>query len=152
ENSDAQILSGKYRVADFVPGGGWNGPYFGLDWGFSQDPTAGVKLWINDHRLYVEHEAGRVGLENDDIAKYMIARLPGIERHTVRADSARPETISHVKSTGDGKRAALPMIVGAEKWSGSVEDGVAHLRSYSEIIIHTRCTAFLREARLYSYK
>lgn len=152
ENSDAQILSGKYRVAEFVPGGGWHGPYFGLDWGFSQDPTAGVKLWINDSRLYVEHEAGRVGLENDDIAKYMIARLPGIERHTVRADCARPETISHVKSTGNGRRPALPMIVGAEKWPGSVEDGVAHLRSYSEIIIHARCTAFLREARLYSYK
>jgi len=152
ENSDAQILSGKYRVAEFLPGGGWDGPYFGLDWGFSQDPTAGVKLWINEQRLHVEHEAGRIALENDDIAQYMIARLPGIERHTVRADSARPETINHVKSNGGGRRASLPMIVGVEKWPGSVEDGIAHLRSYSEIVIHPRCTAFLREARLYSYK
>lgn len=152
ENSEAQILAGKYRVAEFAPAAGWNGPYFGIDWGFSQDPTAGVKLWINDRRLYVEHEAGRVGLENDDIAKYMIARLPGIEMHTVRADSARPETISHVKSNGNGARACLPRIVGVEKWQGSVEDGIAHLRSYSEIIIHTRCKEFLREARLYSYK
>lgn len=152
ENSEAQILAGKYRVADFAPGAGWNGPYFGVDWGFSQDPTAGVKLWINDRRLYVEHEAGRPGLENDDIAKFMIARLPGIERHTVRADSARPETISHVKSNGNGQRQCLPLITGAEKWPGSVEDGIAHLRSYSEIVIHTRCKEFLREARLYSYK
>ncbi|MEI1264943.1 PBSX family phage terminase large subunit, partial [Pseudomonas aeruginosa] len=42
ENSDAQILSGKYRVAEFTPEPGWDGPYYGLDWGFSQDPTAGV--------------------------------------------------------------------------------------------------------------
>lgn len=152
ENSEAQILANKYRVAEFEPQPGWHGPYYGLDWGFSQDPTAGVKLWICDHRLYVEYEAGKVGLENDDIAKFMIARLPGIEKHAVRADSARPETISHVKANGNGGRPNLPHIVGVEKWKGSVEDGIAHLRSYTEIVIHPRCTAFLREARLYSYK
>jgi phage terminase large subunit len=150
--SAAQILAGKYRIEEFTPAAGWAGPYFGLDWGFSQDPTAGVKLWINDHRLYVEYDAGKVGLENDDIAEYMIERLPGVELHTSRADSARPETISHVRSTGEGRRRALPKIVPVEKWPGSVEDGIAHLRSYKEIIIHPRCTGFAREARLYSYK
>lgn len=152
ENSDAQILAGKYRVDEFEPQPGWDGPYFGIDWGFSQDPTAGVKLWIHDQRLYVEHEACKVGLENDDIADYMIQRLPGIEKHVVRADSARPETISHVKSTGQGKRQALPNIMAVQKWPGSVEDGIAHLRSYREIIIHPRCKETLKEARLYSYK
>lgn len=152
ENSEAQILAGKYRVAEFTPGPGWDGPYFGVDWGFSQDPTVGVRMWIHDRRLYIEHEAGRVGLENDDIAKYLIDRLPGIEKHVVRADSARPETISHVRNDGQGRRACLPKIVGAEKWAGSVEDGIAHLRSYVEIVIHPRCTGFLREARMYSYK
>lgn len=152
ENSEAQILAGKYRVAEFTPGADWHGPYYGIDWGFSQDPTAGVKLWIHDRRLYVEHEAGRAGLENDDIARFMIERLPGIERHSVRADSARPETISHVKSTGSGIRPALPQIAAVEKWPGSVEDGIAHLRGYREIVIHPRCAAFLNEARLYSYK
>lgn len=152
ENSDAQILAGKYRVDEFEPQPGWDGPYFGIDWGFSQDPTAGVKLWIHDQRLYVEHEASKVGLENDDIADFMIKRLPDIERHVVRADSARPETISHVKSTGQGKRQALPKITAVQKWPGSVEDGIAHLRSYREIIIHPRCTGTLKEARLYSYK
>lgn len=152
ENSEAQILAGKYRVAEFEFADAFDGPYFGMDWGFSQDPTAGVRLGIHDHRLYIEHEAGKVGLESDDIAKYMIDRLPGVELHTVRADSARPETISHVKSTGNGTRLSLPRIVGVEKWKGSVEDGIAHLRSYKEIIIHPRCTKTLREARLYSYK
>lgn len=152
ENSDAQILSGKYRVAEFEPQPGWSGPYFGLDWGFSQDPTAGVKCWVSGDQLLVEFEAGKVGLENDDIAKYLIERLPGIERHTVRADSARPETINHVKSDGAGKRENLPQIVGVQKWPGSVEDGIAHLRSYKEIIIHPRCTETLKEARLYRYK
>ncbi|MBN9640366.1 MAG: phage terminase large subunit [Achromobacter sp.] len=152
ENSEAQILANKYRVAEFEPAAGWDGPYYGLDWGFSQDPTAGVKLWVHDSRLWIEYEAGKVGLENDDIADFMIERLPGIERHVVRADSARPETISHVKSSGNSARANLPRIVGVDKWKGSVEDGIAHLRSYKEIVIHPRCTQTLREARLYSYK
>lgn len=153
ENSDAQVLSGKYRVSEFEPGAEWGGPYFGIDWGFSQDPTAGAKVWTHDSRLWVEHEAGRVGLENDDIAAYMIQRLPGIEKYKVRADSARPETISHVKSKGqDGKRANLPLLEPVDKWPGSVEDGISHLRSYKEIIIHPRCTKVLDEARKYSYK
>lgn len=152
ENSEAQILSGKYRVEEFEPDAGWNGPYYGIDWGFSQDPTAGIKCWVHDSRLWIEYEAGKVGLENDDIAEFMIQRIPGIELHAIRADSARPETISHVKSTGNGKRKSLPRIIGVEKWKGSVEDGIAHLRSYKEIIIHPRCKEFLKEARLYSYK
>ncbi len=152
ENSEAQILSGKYRVAEFVPGADWDGPYYGMDWGFSQDPTAGVKCWIHDRRLHVEFEAGKVGLENDSIAEFMIARIPGVELHVVRADSARPETISHVRQDGGGKRKSLPRIEPVTKWPGSVEDGIAHLRSYVEIVIHPRCTETIKEARLYSYK
>ncbi|VFT07368.1 Uncharacterised protein [Pseudomonas aeruginosa] len=84
-----------------------------------------MKLWVHDRRLWVEYEASKVGLENDDIAQFMIDRLPGIELHAVRADSARPETISHVKSKGrDHKRANLPRIEPVAKWQGSVEDGI----------------------------
>lgn len=153
QNSKAQILAEKYVVQEFEPQTGWDGPYFGIDWGFSQDPTAGVKLWIHEGNLYVEYEAGRVGIENDHIAKFMIDRLPGIEKHAVRADSARPETISHVKSSGDnGQRENIPRLEAVEKWQGSVEDGIAHLRSYKQIIIHPRCKEVINEARLYSYK
>lgn len=153
ENSKAQILADKYKVQDFAPEPHWDGPYFGVDWGFSQDPTAGVKCWVGDNRLWIEYEAGKIGLENDDIADYLIKRLPDIEKHAVRADSARPETISHVKSSGrDNSRACIPRIEGVDKWKGSVEDGIAHLRAYKEIIIHPRCTEVLKEARLYSYK
>lgn len=153
QNSEAQILSGKYRVEDFTAKPEWDGPYFGVDWGFSQDPTAGVKCWVGENTLYIEHEGGKVGLENDDIAEFMIKKLPGIETHAVRADSARPETISHVKSKGSrSARQNLPRIEGVKKWPGSVEDGVAHLRSYDEIVIHSRCFEVAKEARLYSYK
>jgi phage terminase large subunit len=46
----------------------------------------------------------------------------------------------------------MPRAVSVEKWPGSVEDGVAHLRSYDKIVIHPRCKETIRETRLWSYK
>jgi phage terminase large subunit len=146
ENSDAQVLSGKVRVAEFEPAPGWNGPYFGLDFGFAQDPTAAVKAWVHNDSLYIECEAGKVGLELDDTAGFVAERIPGLDKHAIRADSARPESISYLKRKG------LPRIEGVKKWQGSVEDGIQHLRSYAEIVIHPRCVETIRESRLYSYK
>ena len=63
----------------------------------------------------------------------------------IRADCSRPETISYVARQGF-------KIEGCEKWSGSVEDGVTHLRSYERIVIHSRCKHAADEAARYSYK
>lgn len=153
ENSKAQIFAGKYRVADFEPQQDWAGPYFGLDFGFSQDPTAGVKMWVNDRRLYIEHEGGDVGIENDDMAQFLIDHLPDIERHVVVADNSRPELISHLKKQDPNRiRPSLPKIEPCRKGAGSVEDGISFVKSFREIVIHTRCVKTLEEFRLYSYK
>lgn len=144
--SEAQIFRGKYAIEEFSPDKDWDGPYYGLDFGFANDPTAAVKLWIHDKKLYVEHEAYKVGLEIDDTAAYIGKHVPGIERHTVRADNARPETISYLKRKG------LPRIKPCEKGKGSVEDGIEFIRSFDKVIIHPRCTNTAKEFRLYSYK
>lgn len=144
--SDAQILAGKWKVEEFKPGSNWNGPYFGLDFGFAQDPAAAVKCWIHDQRLWIEYEAGKVGLELDDTAAFMRERIPGIDQHVVRADNARPESISYLRRHG------MPQMYGVKKGPGSVEDGIRYLRSFREIVIHPRCGETARESRLYSYK
>lgn len=146
ENSDAQVFSGKYRIGEFEPSDKWNGPYNGLDFGFAQDPTAAVVCWVHDDRLWIQHEAGKVGLEMDDTARFIEQRIPEFGKFVIRADSARPESISYLKRHG------LPFIEGVTKWSGSVEDGISHLRSYKEIVVHPRCKEVLKEMRLYSYK
>lgn len=146
-NSDAQVLAGKVHVREFAAGGaGWDGPYYGLDYGFSQDPSAAVCCWINGRSLYIEHEAGRVGMEIDQTPEFLKRQIPGIEKHVMRADSARPESTSYLQRHG------MPRVVSVEKWPGSVEDGVAHLRSYDQIVIHPRCKETIRETRLWSYK
>ncbi len=144
-HSNAQIFRGKYSVESFEPGKGWNGPYFGADWGFSQDPTTLVKCWINGRVLYVEYEAYGLGVDIDRTPQ-MFDAVPGARLHAVRADSARPETISYMQRNGYSQMVSVP------KWSGSVEDGIAHLRSYEKIVIHPRCEHAAEEFKLYSFK
>lgn len=147
ENSDAQVFNGKYRIEEFEsPEKGWDGPYYGLDWGFSQDPTAGIRAWVDGDRLMIDYDFAQVGLELDATAPALIESIPGIANHVVRADSARPESISYVKRNG------LPRIEGVKKGKGSVEDGIQFIRSFREVVIHPRCRKTIEEFRLYSYK
>jgi phage terminase large subunit len=153
ENSVAQIFANKYRISEFDPQPEWDGPYFGLDFGFSQDPCAGVKLWINNRKLYVEREAGGIEIENDDLAALMIKELPDIEKHVVVADNARPELISHLKKPDPNRmRPNLPKIEPCAKGKGSVEDGISFMKSFDEIVVHARCKETIKEFRMYSYK
>lgn len=146
KKTKAQIFAGKWIVDEFEPGADWNGPYFGLDFGFSSDALAGVKLWIHDDCLFIEYEAFKVGLELDDTAPFLKRNLPEVERHVIRADNARPESISYLKRHG------IPQIIACVKGKGSVEDGIEFIRSFRKIIIHRRCEEMQREARMYSYK
>ena len=149
--SDAVILRGKYRVAAFETPPDTRF-YFGADWGFSQDPTALVRCFVMDKTLYIDREAYGIGVDIDDLARRqgepgrsMFDEIEGARRWTIWADNARPETISYVKQRGFDIRPA-------DKWKGSVEDGIAYLRSFEEIVIHERCRHTADEARLYRYK
>lgn len=144
-NSVAQVLNGKTSVEEFEPQAKWDGPYQGVDWGFSQDPTTLVRCWIHDKTLYIEHEAYGIGVDIDKTPR-LFDSVPMARDYISRADCARPETISFMQRHGYGK------VVGVEKWSGSVEDGIAFLRSFTKIVIHPRCTHAIEEARLWSYK
>jgi phage terminase large subunit len=142
--SDAQVLKGKWVIETFEPQPDWDGPYFGADWGFSQDPTTLIKSYIKDRTLYIAEEAYGVGVEITETPA-LFDSVSGSRKHTIRADSARPETISFMKRAGFN-------IVAAKKGPGSVEDGIQHLRGYEKIVIHPRCKYTSQEARLYSYK
>jgi len=143
--SDAQVFNGKWVIDGFEPDPPtWDGPYFGADWGFSQDPTVLVKTWVHDKRLYVEYEAYGIGCDIVDTPK-LFDQVPDSRRYVIRADNSRPETISHVASAEFDCEAA-------DKWPGSVEDGISFLRGFEKIVIHPRCKHMIEEARLYSYK
>lgn len=147
--SDAQVYGGIWSVQEFEPMPDWI-PLFGLDWGFSQDPTVAAKMYLVGDKIFISHEAGKVGLELDDTAEFMINKIPEIDKYEVEADSARPESISHVKRN-NSRGKCLPKITGVKKWPGSVEDGVEFVKSH-DIVVHPRCKQIADELRLYKYK
>ena len=146
EITDAQVFKNKYRIAEFEVDESFGAPYHGSDFGFAQDPTTGIQCYIRNNRLYIRRDCGKVGLELDDTAEYLKAHIPEIEKYVVRADCARPESISYLKRHG------IPEMKGCEKWKGCVEDGIEFIKSFDEVIIHPECEGTAREFRLYSYK
>jgi len=149
--SDAQIFRDKFVIEDFSINKVAKEKnvqdlafYYGLDWGFAQDPTAVLRCCVIGYELYIDYEAGDTQIELDDTHK-LIDKIPKAKEHTIRADSARPESISFVKRQGY-------KIVGVEKWSGSVEDGIEFIRSFKKVHIHSRCKEVANEFVKYSYK
>lgn len=143
--TEAQIFKDNWRIESFEPAHDWT-TLHGLDFGFANDPTCMIKCHVYDNRLFIEYDAGSVGLKLDHTADFMKANVPGCEKYTIRADNARPESIDYLKRHG------LPLIESCSKGKGSIEDGIAHIKSYDEIVIHPRCTAMIRERRLYSFR
>lgn len=119
--------------------------YYGADWGFSQDPTVLLRCYCDHDKriLYIDNEAYGVGVEIDDTPS-LFDRMPGARKWQIKADSARPETISYMRRKGF-------KITKAAKGPGSVEEGVKFLQSY-DIVVHSRCKNLLYELQNYSYK
>lgn len=117
---------------------------FGADWGFAKDPTVLVRCFIEGRKLYIDYEAYQVGCEIVDTPNLFLT-IPDSEKWPIVADSARPETISHMRKNG------FPKIMPAVKGPGSLQDGVEFLKSY-EIIVHPRCIHTKDELMTYSYK
>lgn len=145
--SDAQIFKGKYIVEPFDDDLCTKADrlFFGADFGFAQDPSTLVRCFIYENRLYVDYEAYGVGVEIDELPQ-LYRSVPESDKWPIKGDEARPETISYL-----AKRCGFN-ISGAKKWKGSIEDGIAYLKSFDKIVIHPRCKHTADEFRLYSYK
>ena len=144
--SDAVIFKDKFVYRDFeTPKNIFQNRFFyGIDWGFSNDPLAIIRCCISDNELYIDYEAGGVGIEMEQYTS-LIDTIPDSKKWIIYADNARPESISYVRRQGYN-------IVACEKGKGSVEDGIAYLRDFKMINIHTRCKQLYNEMCLYSYK
>lgn len=142
-SSDAQVFRHKFKVEDFKTHNDVTF-YYGMDWGFSQDPTAVLRCYVYDNNLYIDYESGGRQVELDHTYR-LIDEIPKAKQHIIRADSARPESISFIKRQGY-------RIEPVHKWKGSVEDGVEFIRSFKMVYIHTRCLETAGEFVRYSYR
>jgi phage terminase large subunit len=142
QNSESRVFR-NWRIEDFdAPADAIH--RLGADWGFSVDPTTLVRCHIIGRTLYIDHEAYMVGCEIVNTPE-LFMQVPEAEKWPIVADSARPETISHMRRNG------FPKIMTAVKGPRSVEEGIEFLKNYT-IVVHPRCTHTIDELTLYSYK
>ncbi|WP_435638251.1 PBSX family phage terminase large subunit [Carnimonas bestiolae] len=146
ENSDKQVLAGKYEVREFADELHKRADrlFFGADFGFAKDPSTLLRCFMLDECLYIDYEAYGASVELDDMPEFYDS-VPESRRWPIKGDNSRPETISYMARQGFN-------IDAAAKWQGSVEDGITYLRGFKKIYIHPRCAHTAQEARLYSYK
>lgn len=156
--ADSQIFAKKYEVKDFVIPEGVKRLYYGADWGFAKDPTAGVEVFIWDQCLYVNQEVYGIGVELDEIPQ-LFSKIYGMRRWEILADNSRPETISYLNKHRfevrdfDQKKFTVKLNVkAADKWPGSVEDGIEYMKKFKRIIIHPRCKHTIQEFHRYAFK
>lgn len=116
----------------------------GADWGYAIDPTVLVQCYIVGRTLFVPYEAWMVGCDIVDIPALFMT-VPESEKWPITADSARPETIAHIRKNG------FPKVMPAVKGAKSLEEGVAFLQSH-DIVVHPRCLHVIDELKTYRYK
>jgi len=118
----------------------FNSYYNGLDFGFTNDPTAIVKLARKDWNIYILEEHYEKGLDNNQIAKVFKDKFEGY----VYCDSAEPKSIRELKQYNIAAKATI-------KGKDSVKHGIQWIRQH-KIIIDKRCTNFINEISTYKYR
>ena len=117
--------------------------YNGLDFGFSSDPTAFIKIHF-DHaqkKIYVFQEMYKCGLHIDELAEEIKSL---VKNQYVICDSASPQNISDLNRRGIR---AIPAVKGPN----SINFGILWLQG-CEIIIHKDCKNFKREIANYQWE
>lgn len=116
----------------------------GLDFGYTNDPTAFVASILNEKegRVYVFKEWGGTGYLNDAIAEQI--RKMGFAKSLIIADSAENKSIDEIKRKG------IQRIKPSAKGKGSVLQGIQKVQQY-ELIIHPSCEKIKEELENYSW-
>lgn len=117
---------------------------YGLDFGFSTDPTAMVKIQKRGNKLWIEELIYETGLTNEDIYQRLTKlRIPSLA--TIMADSAEPKTIETLRRLG------YRNIQPATKGPDSVRAGIDKLRTF-EVHVHPQSTNLIQEYYNYAYR
>jgi phage terminase large subunit len=113
---------------------------WGLDFGFTNDPTALIEVTFQGGMLWVKEILFETGLTNADI----VAKC-GLEKHNeIIADSAEPKSIEEIRRKGYRVRPV-------DKGPDSVRAGIDKLKQYP-IKVHEDSLNIIKEFRNYAWK
>lgn len=118
--------------------------FFGLDYGYTNDPTAFVAFCVNpiEKLVYIYEEFYQKRMLNCHIAE-KIKEL-GFSKERIRADCAEP------KSNDDLRRLGIGRITPSVKGRDSILNGIATISEY-KIIVNPKCVNMIRELSTYVY-
>ena len=119
------------------------GCYQGLDFGYTNDPTAFNQSYVDDinKKIYIYDGFYRKGMSNAQIAAEITRMLA--HKHKTVADSSEPKSIDYIK--GKGVR-----MQGALKGADSINTGIDFLLEY-EIIVNAHLVEFMTEFDNYAW-
>ena len=129
----------QFNVVDFLPDEA-TFVAFGLDFGYSSDPTALVSVWKMDNELYIMEHCYEKGMVTSDID--VMLRSVVKDREEIWADSAEPRLIDELYRLGWNIR---PVIKGKD----SINFGIQVMQNYTLNIPKT-CQNLTNE--FYSYE
>jgi phage terminase large subunit len=113
---------------------------YGMDFGYSNDPTAIISLWKLDNEIYIVEHCYEKGMVTTDIANKLKELVEG--REEIWADSAEPRLIEELKRMGYNVK---PVVKGKD----SINFGIQVLQNY-KLKVPKQCPNLLNE--LYSYE
>lgn len=113
---------------------------YGLDWGYTNDPTAIVAVYYYNGGYILDEIAYQKGLSNKQIADILI----NYRKALVVADSAEPKSIDEVRGYGVN-------IIGAVKGQDSVRHGIAIVQN-EQISLTKRSVNIINEYRNFLWK
>lgn len=117
---------------------------YGLDFGFTNDPTAFVDIYYSPGKetIYILDESYVTGQKNRDIADMLHEKT--VNKNITTCDSEDPRTISELEDMDC-------YVTGAIKGPDSVRHGIAWIRA-RKIVIDVKCQNFKNEIQKYKWK
>ena len=116
--------------------------HLGLDFGFSNDPTAILKVAKKNDKLYVHELLYKTGLTNRDISNYLKAQ--GLNHTLMFCDSAEPKSIEELRQMDC---LAKPAIKGA----GSITAGISLIKEF-DVYVSKESKNLINEQRTYFWQ
>jgi len=117
---------------------------YGLDFGYTNDPTALVRIGLTGECIYVDELIYEHGMTNEDISERMNALGLDPKTTPIYADSAEPKSIEEIRRKGWYIRPAV-------KGKDSVRNGIDFLKS-KKIYVSKRSTNVIKELRQYVWE
>ena len=115
---------------------------YGMDFGFSNDPSTLVSVYTKDINLYVKEHLYRTAMTTTDIHKFLLSEK--LENKPIYADSAEPRLIEELRRMGHN---IFPSLKGKD----SVNAGIDLLKRYKINILSTSSNA-ISEFRNYKWR